>query len=280
MTRVDEVTGIGLGTAQFAFKSGSHEQSIATVRAALTHGVTLIDTALAYTRRDEESTAESIVAAALHEGEGRDEVIVATKGGHWRRGDDFPIDGSEAALRAHCEISLRTLRTDALDLYQLHHVDPAVPLEVSVSVLERLRSEGKVRQIGLSNVSVAQLEAALAVAPIASVQNRLSFDQLHDLPTARRCAELGVRYLAYLPLGGPDAIISDEDPRRELAVARGVSIQALTLAWLQALSPAIIPLVGSSRPETIIDSAGSAAIELSPREVTSLSDAAGPRARF
>jgi aryl-alcohol dehydrogenase-like predicted oxidoreductase len=273
MKRIQDITGIGLGTAQFAFKDGSREQSLATVRAALASGVRLIDTALAYTRVGEASTAESIVHDALVGYEAADDVLVATKGGHWRDGDRFPIDGSEAALRAHVDISLRVLGVEALDLYQLHHVDPVVPLEQSVAVLEQLRIEGKIVQLGLSNVSREQLDSARRIAPISSVQNRLSFTRMSDLPLAVECADLDIRYLAYLPLDGPSAVIGPGDPRREIATARGVSVQALTLAWLRHLSPAIVPLVGASRPVTIIDSAASAGIALSIQEIEAISSA-------
>ena len=274
MKRIQDVTGIGLGTAQFAFKDGGREQSLATVWAALASGVRLIDTALAYTRLGETSTAESIVHDALADDDAAGDILVATKGGHWRDGDRFPIDGSEATLRAHVDISLRVLGVQALDLYQLHHVDPVVPLEESVGVLERLRVEGKIVQLGLSNVSREQLDSARRIAPISSVQNRLSFTRLSDLPLAVECAALDIRYLAYLPLDGPRAVIGPGDPRRAIAEARGVSVQALTLAWLRHLSPAIIPLVGASRPATIIDSAGSAGIDLSHQEIEAISSAA------
>ena len=117
------VDGIGLGTAQFAFRDGTPEDSVATVRAALDAGVMLIDTALAYTRAGVESYAEQVVARALR-GLTTGRPLVATKGGHWRRGDSFPVDARPGTLRAHCEISLRTLEADRIDLYQLHHVDP------------------------------------------------------------------------------------------------------------------------------------------------------------
>ena len=121
------IEGIGLGTAQFAFRDGTLEDSVATVHAALDAGVMLIDTALAYTRVGIESYAEQVVARALR-GLTTGRPLIATKGGHWRRGDSFPVDVRPDTLRAHCEISLRTLEADRIDLYQLHHVDPQVPL--------------------------------------------------------------------------------------------------------------------------------------------------------
>src|SRR2546423_432616 len=163
-----EIEGIGLGTAQFAFRAGTAGDSVATVHAALDAGVMLIDTALAYTRPGVESHAEAVVARALR-GLAGERPLVATKGGHWRDGDGFPVDGRPSTLRRHCEISLRTLGIERIDLYQLHHVDPDVPLAESVGALAGPRDEGKVAEIGLSNVTIAQLQQARAVAPIASV---------------------------------------------------------------------------------------------------------------
>jgi aryl-alcohol dehydrogenase-like predicted oxidoreductase len=182
-----------------------------------------------------------------------DRPLVATKGGHWRHGDAFPVDARPETLRAHCEISLRTLEVDRIDLYQLHHVDPQVPLLDSVAALEQLRRDGKIAAIGLSNVTIAQLDAALAVAPIAALQNRLSYGDPGDLPTALVCARRDVAYLAYSPFGGPSGI----PPRAALTVAgrRGVSVHRVLLAWLREQSPNIVPLAGASRPASIRDSA-------------------------
>jgi aryl-alcohol dehydrogenase-like predicted oxidoreductase len=232
---------------------------VATVRAALGADVRLIDTALAYTRPGVESYAEHIVASALRSAAGAlrsaagERPLVATKGGHWRDGDRFPVDGRPATLRAHCEISLRTLGTDRIDLYFLHHVDPAVPLADSVGALGRLRQEGKVAAIGLSNVTLAQLDEALAVTPVHAVQNRLSYANPADLPMALACAERGLPYLAYSPLEAP----SGPPLRAALAVAgrHGASVQRVLLAWLREQSPSIVPLVGASRPASIRDSA-------------------------
>jgi pyridoxine 4-dehydrogenase len=247
-----EIEGIGLGTAQFAFRDGTPEDSVATVHAALDAGVRLIDTALAYTRPGVESYAEDIVARALR-GLAGERPLVATKGGHWRDGDGFGVDGRPETLRAHCEISLRTLGADRIDLYQLHYVDPAVPLADSVGALAQLRQEGKIAAIGLSNVTVAQLDEALTVTPVATVQNRLSYAFPGDLPTALACAERNVAYLAYAPFGGPSRPL----PEAALAIAgrHGVSAHRVLLAWLRAQSPAIVPLAGASKPGSIRDSA-------------------------
>ena len=250
--RLGRIAGIGLGTAPFAFRDGTAEEAAATVHAALDAGIGLIDTALAYTRPGIASYAEQVVADALR-GINGERPLVATKGGHWRDGDRFPIDGRPAVLRAHCEISLRTLGVDRIDLYFLHHVDPTVPLTDSVGALEQLRREGKIAAIGLSNVTIAQLDEALAVAPVEAVQNRLSYADPADLPTALACARRGLRYLAYAPL----AALSGPRQAAARAVARryGASRQRVVLAWLREQAPGIVPLVGASRPGSIRDSA-------------------------
>jgi len=246
---------IGLGTAQLAFTDISVAQAVATIHAALDSGVDVVDTALAYTRRGVESFAEAVVAKALR---GRSDVLVATKGGHRRAGDEFPIDARPAALRADCEVSLRSLGVDTIGLYQLHHVDPDVPLTESVGSLDDLRTAGKIRMIGLSNVDTTQLELARTVAPIVSVQNRLSIAERADLSTAAYCARHGIAYLAYMPLHGA----GDAAAVRAVADRHGVSPQRVRLAWVLAQGSHIIALVGSSRPATIEDSAAAAGLHL------------------
>jgi aryl-alcohol dehydrogenase-like predicted oxidoreductase len=264
------IAGIGLGAAQFAFKDGTEQDAVATVHAALDAGVRLIDTALAYTRPGFESYAEQVVARALRSVTS-DRPLVATKGGHWREASGFPsgfpVDGRPATVRAHCEISLRTLGVDRIDLYQLHRVDPAVPLVETVGALEQLRGEGKIAAIGLSNVSLAQLDAALTVAPVAAVQNKLSYGDPGDLPTALACARRQVAYLAYSPLGGRSG--TPPTSAVEVAGRRGVSVQRVLLAWLRDQSANVLPLVGASRPASIRDSA--ALLDFTDRDRADLS---------
>jgi pyridoxine 4-dehydrogenase len=261
------IEGIGLGTAQFAFRDGTAEDAAATVHAALDAGVRLIDTALAYTRANAESYAEQVVARALR-GVTSERPLVATKGGHWRNGDHFPIDGRPETLRAHCDISLRTLEVDQIDLYQLHHVDPAVPFLDSVGTLDQLRQEGKIAAIGVSNVTVAQLDEALTAAPITAVQNRLSHGDPRDLPTALACAQRQVAYLAYSPFGGPSG--TPPEAALKVAMRRGVSVHRVLLAWLREQAPNIVPLAGASRPASIRDSA--APLSLAGQDLTDLRD--------
>lgn len=268
-----EVGEIGFGTAPLAFQEPEdREGAIRTVRAALEAGIQLIDTALAYNRRGETSWAEETVREALESVPDADRPLVATKGGHWRDGDTFPIDGRPATLRANCHTSLDALGVDVLDLYQLHHVDPAVPFADSVAALEDLREEGLIQMIGLSNVSVEQIVEARRIAPISSVQNRLSIAVRDDLPTAVFCANLGITYLAYQPLTAAEGWPSPADNNVLITVAEqlGVSPYQVALAWLRQQSTSILPLVGSKRPSTIQDSAASASLTLTPSEIVSL----------
>jgi aryl-alcohol dehydrogenase-like predicted oxidoreductase len=254
----EEFGRIGLGTAPLAFSGRSVDDGVQVTLAALESGVRLIDTALAYTRPGIESFAEGVVTSALRQWRG-EQPIVATKGGHWRDGDAFPVDGRPSALRRHCEISLRTLGVQRIDLYQLHHVDPDVPLAESVGALAGLRDEGKVAAIGLSNVTIAQLEEARTVASITSVQNRLSFAVREDLPMVEYCTREGIRYLAYMPLGGPGAIAGNAfAPLRSLGARTGRSAHRLAVGWVLAQSDAVVALVGATRPASIRDSAAAA----------------------
>src|SRR5215213_6311053 len=163
-----EVFPIGLGAMQMSIDGRPDEaQSIRTIHAALDAGVNLIDTADAYALDESEvGHNERLVAKALRGR--REEVVVATKGGHVRRGRAWGLDGSPAHLRAACEASLRALGTDRIDLYQYHRPDPEVPFAESVGALKELQDEGKLRWIGLSNVDVAQLEEALGIAGVVA----------------------------------------------------------------------------------------------------------------
>lgn len=262
---------IGLGTAGFAFRDVSETQAVETIRDAVAHGVRLIDTARAYTRQGEESTAETLVARALRGSVGSD-VLVATKGGHWRDGERFPIDGRPETLRRHCEASLLNLGREQIDLYLLHHVDPGVPLEESMAALRDLQRAGSIRYLGLSNVTVDQLERASQVATISAVQNRLSLDRAEDLNVARECSRRSVVFLAYSPLGGggsaPPAAAVD------VARRRGVSPAQVQLAWLLAASPGVVPIVGATRSATVHDSLRAAEMELSPADLEKLASSA------
>ncbi len=268
MIRIGEwrLSVVGLGGAQWSLTDRPDPaQAIRTIHAAVDAGVRLIDTARAYTTVSDESHNEDLIAAALADHPRRDDVLVATKGGHFRSGqDDFPIDGRPATLRAHCEASLRHLGVQRIGLYQLHHPDPDVPIEESVQALAELRDEGKIALIGVSNVSVSLLRRAQSVTSIASVQNRCSVFHVDDPALLSACREAGMAYLAYSPLGGSRnvAALGRSTAIRSAARAHGATDVQVALAWLRGLDPSIVPIVGTRRPEAIMQAMTVDRIEL------------------
>ena len=270
-----EVHPIGLGEMPMSLAGRPDEaQSIRTIHAALDAGVNLIDTADAYARDDRDiGHGERLLAKAL-KGR-RDVVIVATKGGHLRdRHGGWPVDGRPEHLRAACEASLRALETDRIDLYQFHRPDPSVPYAESIGTLRELQDEGKVRWVGVSNTTVAQLEEALAIVDVVSVQNQLSLRYTSPIAKGEieACTERGIAFLAWSPLGG---IGSSDSPARLEAVnaaasAHGVSSQQVALAWLLSLSPCVIPIPGATRPESILDDVAAADLELAAEELEAI----------
>jgi aryl-alcohol dehydrogenase-like predicted oxidoreductase len=205
---------------------------------------------------------------------------VATKGGHTRPGDRWELDGRPEYLRAACEASLRALETDAIDLYQLHRPDPATPFAESVGALRDLRDDGLIRHVGLSNVTVAQLEEAEAIVEVAAVQNELSLEYTAPIENGElaACEERGIPLLAWSPLGGASKAAeagSDGGAVARIAARREVSPQRVVLAWLLSLSPAVVPIPGSRRPRTILDSVAAAELELSDDEIAGIHSDAG-----
>jgi aryl-alcohol dehydrogenase-like predicted oxidoreductase len=255
---------------------------VRTVHAALDAGVTLIDTADAYClTSDEVGHNERLIAEAVASwGGDRDAVLIATKGGHTRPPDDsWAQDGSPAYLRAACEASLKALGVDAIDLYQYHRPDPEVPYEDSVGALEELRQEGKIRLVGISNANPDQIRLAASITPLAAVQNELSPRFRSSLPELELCTELGIAFLPWSPLGGigkASDLGAAHAAFGDIAQERGVSPQQVCLAWLLALSPVCIPIPGSSRPESIRDSAAAVDLQLTADELATLSDGGTP----
>jgi aryl-alcohol dehydrogenase-like predicted oxidoreductase len=273
---------IGLGTMPLSVPGRPDEQqSIRTIHAALDAGVNLLDTADAYSDGEHDVGAgERLIARALRGMPDGDRPLVATKGGHTRPGGRWELDGRPEHLRAACEASLRALETDRIDLYQLHRPDPDTPFAESVGGLRDLRDEGKIRLVGLSNVTVAQLEEAEAIVEIAAVQNELSPGYVEPLRNGEvaACAERGIPLLAWSPLGGAaDAAKagSTAPALGRIAAERGVSPQRVALAWLLSLSPTVLPIPGSRRPETILDSVAATELELSAAERAEIADDVG-----
>ena len=272
-----DVFPIGLGEMPLSLKGRPDEdRAIRTIHAALDAGVNLIDTADAYAYDGTDMNhGERLIAKAL-KGR-RDGVIVATKGGHTRRGQAWELDGRPEHIRAACEASLRALETDVIDLYQFHRPDPAVPYAESIGAFRDLRDEGKVRWVGVSNANVEQLDEARAIVDIVSVQNQLALNFTSPIAKGEvgYADAHGLAFLPWSPLGGIGRAdgTAEVSPVARAAEAHGVSPQQVVLAWLLALSPAMIPIPGSSRPETIADSARAVELSLSADEVRSISAA-------
>jgi aryl-alcohol dehydrogenase-like predicted oxidoreductase len=275
------VSAIGLGGMPMSIEGRPDEdRSVRTIHAALDAGVTLIDTADAYhVNAGETGHNERLIAKALATYPGdTSQVLVATKGGHLRPGDgSWTIDGSPEHLRAAVDASLKALGTDTIGLYQFHRPDPKVPYAESVGVLKELLDAGKIRLAGISNASVEQIEIArrvLGEGNLASVQNQFSPAFRSSEPELRHTADLGIAFLPWSPLGGignAGDLGSRHAAFAEIARDRGVSPQRLTLAWMLALAPTVIPIPGASRPESVTDSAQAADLTLTSEEVARLS---------
>jgi aryl-alcohol dehydrogenase-like predicted oxidoreductase len=275
------VSAIGLGGMPMSIEGRPDEdRSIRTIHAALDAGVTLIDTADAYhVNAGETGHNERLIAKALATCPGdTSQVLVATKGGHLRPGDgSWTIDGSPEHLRAAVDASLKALGTDTIGLYQFHRPDPKVPYAESVGVLKELLDAGKIRLAGISNASVEQIDIArrvLGEGNLASVQNQFSPAFRSSEPELRHTADLGIAFLPWSPLGGignAGELGSRHAAFAEIAQDRGVSPQRLTLAWMLALAPTVIPIPGASRPESVTDSAQAADLTLTSEEVARLS---------
>jgi aryl-alcohol dehydrogenase-like predicted oxidoreductase len=276
---------VGYGGMHLSLQERPPQQaSIEVVRAALGAGVRLIDTADVYCLDDSDlGHNERLVADALRGWNGpRDEVLVATKGGLTRPGGRWERDGRPEHLRRACERSLRALGGERIALYQLHAPDPEVPFEDSVGALADLRREGKIRWVGLSNVSVAQIRAAEAIVPVASVQNRLNpfFREALEAGVVRFCEERGIGFLAYSPVGGGrlNRRLPEHPVLRPMAGRLGVSAHALVLAWVLSRSPAVIVIPSARRVEHALDSVGAGDLELSAEDLAAIDRAGFSRA--
>jgi aryl-alcohol dehydrogenase-like predicted oxidoreductase len=237
------------------------------LRRALELDINLIDTADSYGPE----VSERLIAEALRpypEG-----LVIATKGGQLRDGPgQWRPDGRPEHLREALEGSLRRLGLERIDLYQLHRPDPKVPFEESVGALIRFREEGKVRHIGLSNVSEAQLEQARRMTEIVSVQNRYNLADRGSEGVLTRCETLGIAFLPWAPLAvgelaGPGSALA------ELAARHDATPAQLALAWLLARSPQMLPIPGTASVAHLEEDVRAAAIRLSPEEVERLAAA-------
>jgi aryl-alcohol dehydrogenase-like predicted oxidoreductase len=248
---MEELVGrVALGVASFSFAPRDRSADLATIRVGLAAGTSILDTARAYARVAAPLYGEELAAEAAQGAS----VIVGTKGGHSRIGEStWDADISPRRIRSDVETSLEVFGRERLDLYYLHRVDLAEqPVEEGMSALAELRDEGKLARVGLSNVSVAELERAAAVARIDAVQNHHSAVGRESLDVLAWCEANEVPFFAYSPLRPSTAAPSPH--LAAIAHERGVSLQRLQLRALLASSPVLSVISGATRPETVLDS--------------------------
>jgi len=232
--------------------------AIRVLRRAVQLGVDFIDTADSYGP----DVSEELIAEALHPYP--KELVVATKGGLLRPGPgEWEPDCRPAHLEEACEGSLRRLRVERIDLYQLHTVDPEVPYEESIGALRDLQEEGKIRRIGVSNVDLDELETARGIVDVASVQNRFNLKDRSSEAVLDRCTELGIPFIPWFPLDTGN--LARSVPLRHEAKPAQVA-----LAWLLARSPIMLPIPGTSSVEHLEENVAAAGIELEDDEIERL----------
>jgi pyridoxine 4-dehydrogenase len=230
-------------------------------------GVNLIDTADSYGPE----VSENLIAEALHpypEG-----LVIATKGGLRRTGPgQWPRDAHPDRLKECCEGSLRRLKLDRIDLYQLHAPDPKVPLEDSLGALKELQDEGKIRHIGVSNVSVDELERSRALVDVVTVQNRYNLADRATEDTIEACAAAGIGFIPWFPLAVGD-LARPGGPLDELARTHDATPGQLAIAWLLARSPVMLPIPGTASVEHLEENVAAGELELASQELDLLASA-------
>ncbi|WP_205473862.1 aldo/keto reductase [Nocardioides sp. SYSU D00038] len=266
------VVRLGYGTMQLTGPGvwgppEDHDEAVRVLRRAVELGITFFDTADSYGP----VVAEELLAEALHPY--ADDVVIATKAGWTRQGPgQWTMLGQPAYLRQQVELSLRRLRVESIDLFQLHRIDPAYPLEDQVGELRAMQEEGKIRHLGLSEITVEQLEAARAVAPIATVQNRFSLGTRTADDLLARCTELGIGFIPWRPVKDH---LDDGGVLQEVAAAHDASVTQVALAWLLQLSPVVLPIPGTSRVAHLEENTAAAGLTLTDDEVARLGTLAG-----
>ena len=237
------------------------DEAKATLRRAIELGVNFIDTADSYGPH----VSEELIGEALSPYP--EDLVIATKGGLERTGPgEWPRNGRPEHLKEACEGSLRRLKLDQIPLYQFHRPDPAVPLEDSIGALVGLKEQGKIRHIGLSNVTEDQLRRAQRLTPIVSIQNRYNVDDRQSESLVDLCEQEAMVFLPWAPMQD----LESNRTLHELAERHDVQPRQLVLAWLLARSPSILPIPGTGSVAHLEDNVAAAGIRLTPAEVASL----------
>jgi len=273
------VNRIGMGTMRLCGQPGNFgpfkdwASALSLLRKARDLGVNFFDTAHAYGPGWNESLLGEAFAA-----EGT-RPIFATKGGVEKTAPDKVFtDGRPEQLRLRCEESLKRLKVERIDLYQLHRPDPAVPFEESVGALYDLQKEGKIQHVGLSNVSLSQLETATKLGLIASVQNRYNIDEREDDPVLNYCTKHGIAYLPWGPLAAKpfakEAPLSSSPRLATLAEAHKATASQIALSWLLHRAPNIVLIPGTTDPEHLVENINAAMLKLTAEELAQLSTTA------
>jgi aryl-alcohol dehydrogenase-like predicted oxidoreductase len=264
-----EVVRLGYGTMQLPGPGvwgppKDHDEALRVLRRAVELGITFFDTADSYGP----NVAEELLHEALHPY--ADELVIATKAGLTRQGPGgwAPV-GRPAYLRQQCELSLRRLGLEQIDLFQLHRIDPDVAAEDQVGELAKLQAEGKIRHIGLSEVSVEELKAAQQVTEIVSVQNKFSLGDRASQELLDHCTAEGIGFIPWRPVA--DHV--DDAALKAVAAAHDATPTQVALAWLLRLSPVMIPIPGTSTVAHLEENTAAAALELTDEELATLGSA-------
>jgi aryl-alcohol dehydrogenase-like predicted oxidoreductase len=268
------VESIGLGGMPLSIQGRPDERTaLAVITAFVERGGNHIDTAISYCLDDDDfGHNERLIATALRALQ-RTDVVVATKGGLTRPGGRWEVDCSPTWLRHCCEQSVRNLG-GPIALYYLHAIDPAVPLADSVGELVRLRDEGKIAGIGLSNVDARQLDQALRLTPIAAVQNRCNVLDRRDFDNGLvdRCRELGIAYVPYSSVGGHSGHrrLAQHTLLAQLAAKHSTSIYVIALAWLLAKGAHVLPIPGATKVASVESSLSARDVQLDSQDLAAL----------
>jgi len=243
-------------------------ESIRVLRRAVELGIDFIDTADAYGP----SVSEEIIAEALYPYPAG--LVIATKGGFERPGpDQWAENGKPSYLKSACEGSLRRLRLDRIDLYQLHRIDPKVPPADQLGALKDLQAQGKIKHIGLSEVSVRQIQHARTIVPIVSVQNRYSVSDRGAEDVVEYCEREKIAFIPWFPLAA-GKLSGARSPIGRVAAQLKATPSEVALAWLLARSPVMLPIPGTSRVEHLEENVAAAGLQLDAKKLEELSQAA------